>query len=95
MVGKRLNPSVMVISANILQAMKRNGTAYGYKWWFVDRIDNKRPVYGINKDGDRTKVFESVSCWYACISVKRIGARGFVPQSNGAVIGVVIVGIML
>ena len=46
--------------ANILQAMKRNGTAYGYKWWFVDRIDNKRPVYGINRDGDRTKVFESV-----------------------------------
>ena len=46
--------------ANILQAMERDGTAYGYKWWFVNRIDNKRPVYGINKDGDRTKVFESV-----------------------------------
>ena len=47
--------------ANIIQAMKRNGTAYGYEWWFHQKIDIKRPVYGINKDGDKTKTFDCIA----------------------------------
>ena len=46
---------------NIRAAIERDGTAYGYKWWIYKKAkDNKRPVYGIHKDGHVTPVFESI-----------------------------------
>jgi hypothetical protein len=45
---------------NIKRAIRNNTIAYGYYWWIHKKASVKRPVYGINRDGDRTKVFESV-----------------------------------
>ena len=47
--------------SNIRKAIKNNGTAYGYYWWYHERVDIRRQVYGINRDGDKTKVFDSIS----------------------------------
>ena len=47
---------------NIKKAIRRGGTAYGYKWWIYKRAkDAKRTVYGIHKEGHITPVFESIT----------------------------------
>jgi hypothetical protein len=48
---------------NILKAMKRGGSAYGYdNWRVVERPeDPRRPVYGVDATGNHTKVFESIT----------------------------------
>ena len=47
---------------NIKRAVASGGTAYGYKWWIhKNNSDIRRQVYGVNKDGDVTKVFTSIS----------------------------------
>ena len=45
---------------NIKRAV-RTGSAYSYKWWIYKKNDVKRSVYGIGKEGNRTKVFNSIS----------------------------------
>lgn len=48
--------------ANIKRAIKREGVAYGYKWWIYKKAeDAKRKVYGIHKEGHITPVFDSIS----------------------------------
>lgn len=47
--------------SNIKKAIRRNGTAYGYKWWIYKKNELARKVYGVNKDGDVTKTFNSIS----------------------------------
>ena len=48
---------------NIKKAVRRGGTAYGYKWWIYKKArDSKRKVYGIHKEtGHCTPIFESIS----------------------------------
>ena len=47
---------------NIKKAIRRQGTAYGYKWWIYKRAkDAKRCVYGIHKEGHTTPVFQSIT----------------------------------
>jgi hypothetical protein len=47
---------------NIKKAIRRKGTAYGYKWWIYKRAkDPKRKVYGVHKDGHVTPVFNSIT----------------------------------
>jgi len=46
---------------NIKRAIKRESIAYGHYWWYHERVDIRRQVYGINRDGDKTKVFDSIS----------------------------------
>jgi hypothetical protein len=41
--------------------MKRGSIAYGHYWWYYERVDIRRKVYGINRDGDKTKVFGSIA----------------------------------
>ena len=46
----------------IKSSIARDGTAYGYKWWIYKRAkDNKRPVYGVHKEGHVTTVFDSIT----------------------------------
>jgi len=46
----------------IKDAIARDGTAYGYKWWVYKQIgSNKRKVYGIHKEGHVTPIFDSIS----------------------------------
>lgn len=46
---------------NIKQAIARDGTAYGYKWWIYKQAgDTRRRVYGVHKDGHVTPVFDSI-----------------------------------
>ena len=46
----------------IKDAIARDGTAYGYKWWVYKQIEtNKRKVYGIHKEGHVTPIFDSIS----------------------------------
>ena len=47
--------------ANIKRAIKTNGTAYGYKWWVYKKVEIKRSVYGVHKDGSVTQVFTTIS----------------------------------
>lgn len=48
--------------ANIKRAIKRESVAYGNYWWIYKKAgDIKRPVYGVNKEGHFTKVYESIS----------------------------------
>ena len=47
---------------NIKKAIRRKGTAYGYKWWIYKRAkDPKRKVYGVHKDGHITPIFNSIT----------------------------------
>ncbi len=47
---------------NIKKAVRRKGTAYGYKWWvFKKAKDAKRKVYGIHKEGHITPIFDSIT----------------------------------
>ena len=47
---------------NIKKAIRRKGTAYGYKWWIYKRAkDPKRKVYGIHKEGHVTPIFDSIT----------------------------------
>ena len=59
--------------ANIKRAIKNNTIAYGHYWWIHKKVDIRRPVYGINKDGDKTKVFESITA----------GMRAFGEEDKG------------
>lgn len=47
--------------ANIKRAIRTGGSAYGYKWWIYKKVENKRSVYGVGKEGQVTKVFASIS----------------------------------
>ena len=47
--------------ANIKRAVKTGGTAYGYKWWIYKKVDIKRSVYGVHKDGSVTQVFSTIT----------------------------------
>jgi len=47
--------------ANIKRAIKNNGTAYGYKWWVYKKVEIKRSVYGVHKDGSVTQIFDTIS----------------------------------
>lgn len=47
--------------ANIKRAVKTGGTAYGYKWWIYKKVEIRRSVYGVHKDGSVTKVFPTIS----------------------------------
>ena len=48
--------------ANIKRAVRTGGSAYGYKWWIYKRnSDVKRSVYGIGKENNYTKTFDSIS----------------------------------
>ena len=47
--------------ANIKRAIRTNGTAYGYKWWIYKKVDIKRSVFGVHKDGSVTKIFNTIS----------------------------------
>jgi len=47
--------------ANIKRAIKTGGTAYGYKWWIYKKVDIKRSVFGIHKDGSLTEVFDTIT----------------------------------
>jgi len=47
---------------SIKRAIKRDGTAYGYKWWIYKKAkDIKRKVYGIHKEGHVTPIFDSIT----------------------------------
>ena len=47
---------------NIKKAIRRKGTAYGYKWWIFKRAkDSKRSVYGVHKEGHITPIFISIT----------------------------------
>jgi len=47
--------------ANIKRAVRNNTTAYGHKWWIYKKAgDIRKKVYGVNKDGHHTPVFESI-----------------------------------
>ena len=48
--------------SNIKRAVKNDTIAYGHKWWIYKKLDSiKKSVYGVNKDGHYTKVYESIS----------------------------------
>ncbi len=48
--------------SNIKKAIRRKGTAYGYKWWIFKKAkDAKRKVYGIHKEGHITPIFDSIT----------------------------------
>jgi len=48
--------------SNIKRAMSRGSIAYGHYWWIYKRAgDLKKPVYGVNKDGHYTEVYESIT----------------------------------
>ena len=48
--------------ANIRRAIDRGSIAYGHTWWIYKKAgDLKKPVYGVNKDGHYTEVYESIS----------------------------------
>ena len=47
--------------ANIKRAIKTNTNAYGYKWWIYKKVEIRRSVYGVHKDGSVTKVFDTIS----------------------------------
>ena len=47
--------------ANIKRAIRTNGTAYGYKWWIYKKVEIKRSVYGVHKDGSVTQIFDTIS----------------------------------
>lgn len=48
--------------ANIRRAIDRGSVAYGHTWWIYKKAgDLKKPVYGVNKDGHYTEVYESIS----------------------------------
>ncbi len=47
--------------ANIKRAIRTNGSAYGYKWWIYKKNEIKRSVYGVGKEGQVTKTFDSIS----------------------------------
>lgn len=47
---------------NIKKAVRRKGTAYGYKWWIFKKAkDTKRKVYGVHKQGHITPIFDSIT----------------------------------
>ena len=55
---------------SIKRSIKRDGTAYGYKWWVYKQAkDIKRKVYGIHKEGHITPVFDSITA-----AMKAMGA---------------------
>ena len=47
--------------ANIKRAIKTGGNAYGYKWWIYKKVEIRRSVYGVHKDGSVTKIFPTIS----------------------------------
>lgn len=47
--------------ANIKRAIKNGNNAYGHKWWIYKKVDIKRSVYGVGKEGQVTKTFDSIS----------------------------------
>ena len=48
--------------ANIKRAIRTGGSAYGYKWWIYKKVGSvKRQVYGVGKEGQVTKTFESIA----------------------------------
>ena len=48
--------------SNIKKAVRRKGTAYGYKWWIFKKAkDAKRKVYGVHKQGHITPIFQSIT----------------------------------
>ena len=56
--------------SNIKKAIRRSGSAYGYKWWIYKKAkDSKRCVYGVHKEGHITPVFESITA-----AMKAMGA---------------------
>ena len=48
--------------SNIKRAIARKSIAYGHYWWIHKKAgDTKKPVYGVNKDGHYTEVYESIA----------------------------------
>ena len=48
--------------ANIKRAVKNGTKSYGHYWWIYKKAgDIKRPVYGVNKEGHYTPVYDSIS----------------------------------
>ena len=46
---------------SIKRSIKRDGTAYGYKWWVYKQAkDIRRKVYGVHKEGHITPIFNSI-----------------------------------
>ena len=53
-------------ASNIARSIKKDTTAYGHKWWVVKKPKLVRKVYGVNREGDSTCVYESIAA--ACLS---------------------------
>lgn len=48
--------------SNIKRAIARGSIAYGHYWWYYKKVgDIKKRVYGVNKDGHYTRVYDSIS----------------------------------
>lgn len=47
--------------ANIKRAIRTNTNAYGYKWWIYKKVEIRRSVYGVHKDGSITETFPTIT----------------------------------